>query len=250
VEDFDVFTRSISIGPQTLLMRFDPSAHGHYRYVVDRDFLAPELEWEVETISRLVNAFFGWEFNACETIVTDGQAHPIDYANASPDIALVSLHYYFPWAIEALVAWCIFCMVTGRAMRINQSTGDYFEIADRDDLGYESLAFSSQPRRHSCRERCLSRSPLRLRRRRMKRLERADVRGCDFQGHLAWIDRADLLTRDVPDLSGLPRLDGQAVEDVGLLIPLDLRDLADDDAIGGDDVPALLDLQPRDRISH
>ena len=137
VEDFDVFTRSLSIGPQTLLMRFDPSAHGHYRYVVDRDFLAPELEWEVETISRLVNAFFGWEFNACETIVKDGQAHPIDYANASPDIALVSLHYYFPWAIEALVAWCIFCMVTGRAMRINQSTGDYFEIADRDDLGYD-----------------------------------------------------------------------------------------------------------------
>ena len=28
-------------------------------------------------------------------------------------------------------------MVTGRAMRINQSTGDYFEIADRDDLGYD-----------------------------------------------------------------------------------------------------------------
>jgi hypothetical protein len=28
-------------------------------------------------------------------------------------------------------------MVTGRAMRINPSTGDYFEIADRDDLGYD-----------------------------------------------------------------------------------------------------------------
>jgi len=41
-----------------------------------------------------------------------------------------------------------------------------------------------------------------------------------------------------------------AVEDVALLIPLDLRDRADDDAIGGDDVPALLDLQPRDRINH
>jgi hypothetical protein len=137
VENFDVFTRSLSIGPQTLVMHFDPSAHGHYRYVVDGDFLAPKLEREVETISRLVNAFFRWEFNACETIVKDGQAHPIDYANASPDIALVSLHYYFPWAIEALVAWCVFCTVTGRTMRINQNTGDYFEIADRDDLGYE-----------------------------------------------------------------------------------------------------------------
>jgi hypothetical protein len=137
IEDYDVFTRSLSIGPQTTVMRFDPGAHGHYRYILDRDFLAPELEREVETISRLVNAFFRWEFNSCETIVKNGAAQPIDYANASPDIALVSLHYYFPWAIEALVAWCIFCTVTERPMRINQNTADYFAVADRNDLSYE-----------------------------------------------------------------------------------------------------------------
>jgi hypothetical protein len=137
VEDFDVFTRSLSIGPQTMVFNFDPSAHGHYRYQLDRDFLSPELEDEVATISRLVNAFFRWEFNSCETIVKGGEAYPIDYANASPDIALVSLHYYFPWAIKSLVAWCVFCCVTGRSMRINQNTRDYFEIADSDDLGYE-----------------------------------------------------------------------------------------------------------------
>jgi hypothetical protein len=137
IEDFDVFTRSLSIGPQTMVMRFDPAADGHYRYIADAGFLAPELEREVATISRLVNAFFRWEFNSCETIVKDGQAHPIDYANASPDIALVSLHYYFLWAIKSLLAWCCFCTVTRRPMRINQNTRDYFEIADRDDLSYE-----------------------------------------------------------------------------------------------------------------
>jgi hypothetical protein len=70
-------------------------------------------------------------------IVKDGQAHPIDYANASPDIALVSLHYYFPWAIKSLVAWCTFCAVTGRTMRINQNTRDFFAVGDREDLSYE-----------------------------------------------------------------------------------------------------------------
>jgi hypothetical protein len=137
VEDYDVFTRSLSIGPQTMVMRFEPSRHGHYRYVVDHEFLAPELEREVATISRLVNAFFRWELNSCEVIVKDGQAQPIDYANASPDMALVSLHYYFPWAIKSLTAWCVFCTVTGRSMRINQDTRDYFEIGDRADLVYE-----------------------------------------------------------------------------------------------------------------
>jgi hypothetical protein len=137
VEGYDVFTRSLSIGPQTMVMRYDVGAHGHYRYIVDRDFLEPALEREVATISRLVNAFFRWEFNSCETIVKGGQAHPIDYANASPDIALVSLHYYFPWAIRSLVAWSAFCSVTGRKVGINQNTLDYFEVADRDDLSYE-----------------------------------------------------------------------------------------------------------------
>ncbi len=137
VEDYDVFTRSLSIGPQTRVIRYEPGAHGHYRYQLDRDFLPPEQEHEVALISRIVNAFFRWELNSCETIVKDGIAHPIDYANASPDIALVSLHYYFPWAIRSLVAWCAFCSVSGRSMRLNQRTREYFEVGDREDLPYE-----------------------------------------------------------------------------------------------------------------
>ena len=66
------------------------------------------------TIGRLVNAFFRWEFNSCETLVKGGEVYPIDYANACPDVALTSLHYYFPWAIKALVKWCVFALVTGR----------------------------------------------------------------------------------------------------------------------------------------
>ena len=137
VEDFDVFTRSLSIGPQTKVMHYDPAAHGHYRYLLEHDFLTPELEEEVATISRLVNAFFRWEFNSSEVIVKDGETFPIDYANASPDIALVSLHYYFPWAIKALVAWCAFCAVSARPMRINQNTRDYFVVGDDESLSYE-----------------------------------------------------------------------------------------------------------------
>jgi hypothetical protein len=139
VDDFDVFTRSLSIGPKTKVMEYDPSADGHYRYGVGDDFLPPELMWEVETIGRIVNAFFRWEFNSCEVIVKDGQGLPIDYANASPDMALVSLHYHFPWAIQALAAWCLFCTATERKVGVNQRTRDYFEIGDSDRTYDEKL---------------------------------------------------------------------------------------------------------------
>ena len=130
VEGFDVFVRSLSIGAETMSMWFDPSRPMHDRYQVRHDFLSPGLGDEIVTISRLVNAFFRWEFNSCETIVKHGVAYPIDYANASPDVAVTSLHYYFPWAIKALVRWSAFCICTRREMRINQNSRDYFDIGD------------------------------------------------------------------------------------------------------------------------
>ena len=137
VEDFDVFTRSLSIGAETLVMRFEPDRPLHDRYAVAHDFLTRDLGWEVVTIARLVNAFFRWELNSCETIVKGAEAYPIDYANASPDLAVTSLHYYFPWAIEALVRWTLFCAATGRRMRVALDLEPYFAVGDRDDLSYE-----------------------------------------------------------------------------------------------------------------
>ena len=137
VEGYDVFARSLSIGPETMVMNFRPELPMHDRYAVAHDFLSPEAGEEVLTISRLINAFFRWEFNSCECLVRDGEVHPIDYANASPDVALTSLHYYFPWAMKTLVKWCVFCVVTGRRPRLDLDTRRYFEVGDRDDLGYQ-----------------------------------------------------------------------------------------------------------------
>jgi hypothetical protein len=137
VEGFDAFVRSLSIGAETMSMWFDPSKPMHDRYQVRHDFLTAPLGDEVVSISRLVNAFFRWEFNSCETIVKDGVAYPIDYANASPDVALTSLHYYFPWAITALVRWSAFCACTDRRPHHDQSRRAYADIGDRPDLSYE-----------------------------------------------------------------------------------------------------------------
>ena len=117
-------------------MKFRPELPMHDRYAVDHDFLSPDTGAEVVTISRVVNAFFRWEFNSCETLIRGTDVCPIDYANACPDVALTSLHYYFPWAMTALLRWSVFCVVTGRKPRLDTETRRYFDIADREDLSY------------------------------------------------------------------------------------------------------------------
>jgi hypothetical protein len=86
-----------------------------------------------------VNAFFRWEFNSCETLIKAGGVHPIDYANACPDVSLISLHYYFPWAIKALLRWTVYCCVTGRRMSVVMDPDPWFEIAGSERTYEEKL---------------------------------------------------------------------------------------------------------------
>jgi hypothetical protein len=142
VEGYDVFARSLSIGAETMVMNFDPDQPMHARYSVSHDFLSPEVGAEVVSIGRVVNAFFRWEFNSCETLVKEAGAghwdvHPIDYANACPDVAITSLHYYFPWAMKALLRWAVFCTTTGRTPSPHVDPAPWFAIADREDLSYD-----------------------------------------------------------------------------------------------------------------
>ena len=136
VEPYDVFARSLTIGPETMVMNFRPDEPMHARYAVDHDFLDPGVGAEVVTIAQTVNAFFRWEFNSCELLVQGGEVLPIDYANACPDVALTSLHYYFPWAMRSLLAWTAFCAATGRAARPHVDTVPWFAVADDPDRTY------------------------------------------------------------------------------------------------------------------
>ena len=135
--DYDHFARALSIGPETMVMDFRPEQPMHSRYAVSYDFLTEKAGRQAVAISRIVNAFFRWEFNSAEMLVRGDDVYPIDYANACPDVALTSLHYYFPWAITALVRWSTFCVVTGRRPLVDLRTARFFEIADDPDRSYE-----------------------------------------------------------------------------------------------------------------
>jgi len=140
VEDFDLFVRIVGVGPQTRLIRYDPSAPLHERYQVDFDFVNAE-EYELLTDMTLtINSFFGWDFNSCECLRREGEFYPIDFANPCPDSQVTSLNFHFPWIVTSQLRWAVFCATTRRPMRRTLDWTPYYEIRERDLPYRERLA--------------------------------------------------------------------------------------------------------------
>jgi hypothetical protein len=140
IEPFDRFVRCIGLGPQTTLVRYDPSAPLHDRYTMDRDFVGDDDRSLLEDITLTINAFFGWDFNSCESLRRDGQWFPIDFANPCPDSQVTSLHYHFPWIVKSNIRWSIFCAATRKRMRKTLDWEPFYEIAARELPYRERLA--------------------------------------------------------------------------------------------------------------
>ena len=145
--EYREFVRTVGIGPQMLPMHYNASAqYSHDRYLrsenqaVDFDFLTKEENEEIRLITKVINAFYKWDHNSCETLIGhDGKCYPIDFANAYPDSSVVSLHYYFPDLVKSMVKWMIFCTVTNRKKSFNFAYDwpQYFEINEDKDLSYK-----------------------------------------------------------------------------------------------------------------
>ncbi len=120
--EYKEFVRTVGVGPQMMPMHYNPKAeYSHDRYLrsphqaVDFHFLTPQEHKECCQMCKLINAFYGWDHNTCEALLTEeGTIYAIDYANAYPDSTLVSLHFYFPDLVKAMVRWLVFCAVKRR----------------------------------------------------------------------------------------------------------------------------------------
>jgi hypothetical protein len=146
---YDRFVRCIGFGPQTRVVNYDPSAPLHDRYRMDVGFLTPAQQSELEAITLTINAFFGWDFNSCESLLKGDRWHPIDFANACPDSQVQSLHFHFPWLLLANLRWSVFCAATKRRVRHTLDWAPWFEVAERES-GYEArlAAYARLARAH------------------------------------------------------------------------------------------------------
>ena len=132
IEPYDRFVRTIGVGPQVQVIRYDPAAALHARYLVEFNFVDAD-EWSLLTDQMLtINSFFGWEFNSCESLHREGIWHPIDFANACPDFQVTSLHFHWPNLVKDMLRWAIFCAATRREMRPTLDWDPYFAIARKD----------------------------------------------------------------------------------------------------------------------
>lgn len=132
VDGFDRFVRCVGLGPQFMLVSYDPGAPLHDRYRIEHDFVDDQERQLLEDMAMTINSFFGWDFNSCESLHQGGTWYPIDFANACPDSQVTSLHYHFPWIVLANIRWAIFCAATGKKMRRNLDWQPYYEIAGQD----------------------------------------------------------------------------------------------------------------------
>ena len=167
-------------------MKFRPELPMHDRYEVDHDFLTADVGDEVVTISRLVNAFFRWEFNSCEILVARRRGAPDRLRQRLPgrraDLAalLLPVGDDGAGALDRVLRWS-----TGRKPRLDLDMAGYFAIADRDDLSYgDKLAALPPARRRLLRDRALPRllrepaAPPRRGRARVGRQRRTSTRCC------------------------------------------------------------------------
>jgi glutathione synthase/RimK-type ligase-like ATP-grasp enzyme len=132
VHPFETFVRCIGLGPQTMWVKYDPSAALHDRYTMARNFLTEEEKSLLADITLTINGMFGWDFNSCESLKKDGTWYPIDFANPCPDSQVTSLHYHFPWIVKSNIRWSVFCAATKKKMRKTLDWDPYFEIAERN----------------------------------------------------------------------------------------------------------------------
>lgn len=139
VENWDVFVRCVGVGPQVRMIKYDPSAPLHDRYTMETGFVSDDDARTLRRMTLTINTFFGWDFNSCEALHAAEQWHPIDFANACPDSQVTSLHYHFPWLVNAITRWAIYCAVTGRKMRRTLDWEPYYAVAREQGSFEEKL---------------------------------------------------------------------------------------------------------------
>jgi glutathione synthase/RimK-type ligase-like ATP-grasp enzyme len=106
---WDTYIRVPTIGRRwARAIRYDPAPMGLGGYNQDYDILPRALRDTAEELSLRFNQALGYDMNALEFAVKDGDFYGIDLTNYTPDMDYRSLKdAHFPWVVEKMAEFAI-----------------------------------------------------------------------------------------------------------------------------------------------
>lgn len=107
--DWDDYIRVPTIGRKyARAIRYIPRPMGAGEYVQDLNVVSQELRTRSEQTSIKINEFLGYDMNALEFAVKDGELYGIDLTNYVCDFDMRSLREaHFPWVVETMAKFAI-----------------------------------------------------------------------------------------------------------------------------------------------
>jgi hypothetical protein len=104
--DFDLYVRCFTFGQTDITpVRYDPRER---RYLVDHEYLTPELGARIVRDAQTINKALGYEMNTIEFAVSGGVPYAIDYLNPAPDFERDRITgFYFDLVVDKMTALVI-----------------------------------------------------------------------------------------------------------------------------------------------
>jgi hypothetical protein len=129
--EFQQYVRCYCIGRTNIkVMPYDPSQR---RYIVDPNYLSPELHARIENDCKKLSDALGYDMNTMEFAIRDGIPYAIDFLNPAPDMDYWRVgENYYTWVVEAM-----------GEMVINYATGKV--KAQKVSYRWDSLMAGSAP---------------------------------------------------------------------------------------------------------
>jgi hypothetical protein len=104
--DFQQYVRCFTFGKTDIIpVAYDPHER---RYLVDHEYLTPELGARVVRDAQTLNLALGYEMNTIEFAVQDGIPFAIDFLNPAPDFERDRItEFYFEHVVERMARMCV-----------------------------------------------------------------------------------------------------------------------------------------------
>ena len=107
--EFEDYYRCYVVGQEIVhIMKYDPKAPHHERYVKGNPQPPAKLKERMEKDALTLCRALGYDLNTVEFAVEDGVPYAIDFMNCAPDMDIYSLTpTYFDWAVRGMADMAI-----------------------------------------------------------------------------------------------------------------------------------------------